>query len=644
MIKKKNKFYVYMLIVPTEIVLTDVVYVPGDVFYVGKGCGSRAKRNSRPSKHLKNQRRNGKKIYNELKESVLHKILENNQDVIIKYEKKDISEKEAFRLEGKLITKLGRIIDKNGKLTNLTLGGEGVSGMRFSKATREKMSKDRKGKPSGTKGIKRPGAGGRKKGTKWSEKERQANMAARATPEAQENIKNGRLSAGHKISIKGKGRPAPHIKGTIWVNNGVKEKYVKPDQIPEGYILGRKPTSNSHQKGKHWYTNGVENKNCFEKDCPKGWNRGRITYKKNATGIQILTDSGWSDFSGLIKHKRKQVLVIKTEKNEIKTTPDHCFYLKDYSKCEAQFLRNGVEIHADTGLEKVIDVLVGNKEIVYDLHNVELNNRFYANGVLVKNCKFLSFDETLINATTLSKLKGIEPSFIQGMVRWYSKPIPNRTYLISLDPSMGTGGDSAAIQVFQLPEMMQVAEWQHNKTDVPTQIKYLREIATYIKEEQSAGNNNRDSEIYWTLENNSIGEAANIVINEIGEENIPGTFLSQQGMIRGAKRRKGFFMSNKLKIEACNRFKNLIEKDKIHIKSKALVSQLKIFVARGASYAAKGSEHDDLVMACLLIVKMLERVMNFDDLIKEQFQETIEDTESRPPLWGLHNSGMVTLF
>ena len=34
--------------------------------------------------------------------------------------------------------------------------------------------------------------------------------------------------------------------------------------------------------------------------------------------------------------------------------------------------------------------------------------------------------------------------------------------LVALDPSMGTGGDNAAIQVFELPSYEQVAEWQHN--------------------------------------------------------------------------------------------------------------------------------------------------------------------------------------
>jgi hypothetical protein len=43
-------------------------------------------------------------------------------------------------------------------------------------------------------------------------------------------------------------------------------------------------------------------------------------------------------------------------------------------------------------------------------------------------------------------------------------------------PSLGTGGDPAAIQVFDARTTDQIAEWRHNKTDIPTQIRILADI------------------------------------------------------------------------------------------------------------------------------------------------------------------------
>ena len=86
-------------------------------------------------------------------------------------------------------------------------------------------------------------------------------------------------------------------------------------------------------------------------------------------------------------------------------------------------------------------------------------------------CEFLVFDETLINSLKLAELNGRETSFKMGQVRWWRKPDPGKLYLIALDPSLGTGGDYGAIEVFQMPEMIQIAEWQHNVTPIQQQVK-----------------------------------------------------------------------------------------------------------------------------------------------------------------------------
>ena len=51
-------------------------------------------------------------------------------------------------------------------------------------------------------------------------------------------------------------------------------------------------------------------------------------------------------------------------------------------------------------------------------------------------------------------------------------------------------------------------------------------------------------EIYWTVENNSIGEAALVVIRDTGEENFPGNFLHDPIKVQGQRGRKGFHTSN----------------------------------------------------------------------------------------------------
>ena len=216
-------------------------------------------------------------------------------------------------------------------------------------------------------------------------------------------------------------------------------------------------------------------------------------------------------------------------------------------------------------------------------------------------CEFIIADETLINPNTLLMLEGIEPVSRMGQVRWYKKPTKGSIYTVSLDPSLGTGSDPAAIQIFEANTVTQVGEWKHNKTDIPTQIKLIAQINKYIVECTGEPNN-----LYYSVENNSIGEAALVSLNEYGENNIPGTFISEPG-----KKRKGFNTTNKSKLTACAKFKTLLESKKLTINSRSLISELKAFVAHGGSYAAKIGDTDDLVMASLLNVRMIQELGSY---------------------------------
>jgi hypothetical protein len=237
------------------------------------------------------------------------------------------------------------------------------------------------------------------------------------------------------------------------------------------------------------------------------------------------------------------------------------------------------------------------------------------------NCKFLIFDETLINSFCLAALEGVDPVYKQGQVRWYQKPKPGHQYLIGLDPSLGTGGDPAAIQVLELPDCIQVAEWQHNKTKIQQQVGILKEICQFIYDEIRT-----ETDIYYSVENNTLGEAALITISEMGEENIRGTFMSEPARAGHSRAyRKGFTTTNKTKLAVCAKFKNMLEIKKLTIKSSNTISELKTFVASGSGYAAKIGETDDLVMALLLTIRMISVLQNYDPNLDARLRETGDD-------------------
>ena len=243
-------------------------------------------------------------------------------------------------------------------------------------------------------------------------------------------------------------------------------------------------------------------------------------------------------------------------------------------------------------------------------------------------CEFLVFDETLINSLKLSVMEGNNPIIKMGQVRWYKKPSPKNTYVIGLDPAMGTGGDYAAIQIIELPTYEQVGEWQHNTTAIPGQIRILADICKYIASETRS-----DTGIYWSVENNGIGEAALLVIQDFGEENIPGLFISEpirKGHVR--KFRKGFNTTHGSKTTCCARLKTMIENDKMIVRSKALISELKAYIATGSSFQAKPGYNDDLVSALILTIRMMSVMKDWDPTVYNTFSQIEQEEDYEMPM------------
>lgn len=113
--KRIDRFYVYLLRIEDE-------PLP---FYVGKGSGKRAKShicecnlNTETNKHKTNK---------------IKKALRGNKKVLVEYIESDLIEQKAFDLEIASIIKYGRRDLKTGCLTNMSNGGEGLSGYVHSK-------------------------------------------------------------------------------------------------------------------------------------------------------------------------------------------------------------------------------------------------------------------------------------------------------------------------------------------------------------------------------------------------------------------------------------------------------------------------------------------------------------------------------
>lgn len=127
--KHATNFYVYLLLDPRKF------YAP---FYVGKGRGDRAC----VSAGYRSSAR-----HNRFKMAIINKLTEKGMSPILSFWAINLSEEKAFEIERSLISRFGRRDSQSdGLLTNLTNGGEGLSGHKFSDEHRSKIGAANKGR------------------------------------------------------------------------------------------------------------------------------------------------------------------------------------------------------------------------------------------------------------------------------------------------------------------------------------------------------------------------------------------------------------------------------------------------------------------------------------------------------------------
>lgn len=236
------------------------------------------------------------------------------------------------------------------------------------------------------------------------------------------------------------------------------------------------------------------------------------------------------------------------------------------------------------------------------------------------NCEFIIDSETLVDSLTLSAMTASEPVHRMGQVRWFKKPEKHHTFVVSLDPAQGTGGDFAAIQIVDATSMEQIGEWKHNKTPIPEQVKLLADVTEYI-----ANITNQPQLIHYSYENNGVGEAVRVSLTEMNIENICGNFMTEPKKLGVTRLHKaGFVTTKSSKNAACSKLKSLLESRRFTIHSQPLISELKTYIASGGSFEAVIGQTDDLVASLLVAIRMIGVVQTFDSKISKQYTDHSE--------------------
>lgn len=257
----------------------------------------------------------------------------------------------------------------------------------------------------------------------------------------------------------------------------------------------------------------------------------------------------------------------------------------------------------------------------YDLMERELGPIKFRQEVL---CEFLSSESLLIDSIKLSKLVSKKPVWEFNACKFW---VPedqiggkNKTYMVSLDPSGGGGDDFSSIEVFEFPSMVQVAELRMNTLIPPVIYARLKWVLSFFTRNINGG----AASVYWTFERNSVGEA---ISSLYWSDDSP---IDAAELISDHPTKYGVYTTNTSKVQYALMMKRMIERNTnaLQINSVGLISELKCFTSKGASYGAKPGMTDDCVMATLGIMRIVSYISGSDEQAFSMVNEYIDTNEA----------------
>lgn len=242
-------------------------------------------------------------------------------------------------------------------------------------------------------------------------------------------------------------------------------------------------------------------------------------------------------------------------------------------------------------------------------------------------CRFLSSDAMLIDALVIERLaheiRDLKPEFSLKDIRFWSKILPGKVYLVGVDPATGSGEDFSAIQVFSFPELIQIAEYRSKTMSTNNLYGVLKNLIKYIEKQGAMA--------FFSIENNGVGEGLMALYEADEHPPEKSELVDEEG-----KNRRGMTTTTKSKIKACVDFKEMIERDSMKVKSPILFKEMQHFVRSKGSYAAQKGATDDCVSGCLIITRIVQEIASFDQQAFEKlYGNPIDDWSKEGGTWDI---------
>lgn len=340
----------------------------------------------------------------------------------------------------------------------------------------------------------------------------------------------------------------------------------------------------------------------------------------NEDRFKVLTQSGFSEFSGIRRTETNKTLKIFFGDSFIEVSEDHKFMVFG-KEVIAKTLREGDVLQTRFDKNVIITKIETSESpeekcFVYDVLETQ-DHSYVTNGVISHNCSFLGSSHTLVSKESLQRFKSQEPEMVLAQrLKVYKEPEPKHKYIIGVDPAK-FGGDSYAIQVLDVTSFpfVQVASAKLKDENFQIMPGFIVEWGKWYNEGLLIIENNEGAGTY-----------ANVVIhNDYEYENLYfertfGTFKHDTK----TKIEPGFRTTPKSRNIIIDTLKQLIDNELLIINDLDTIKEFNTFVLKKDKYQADDGCHDDMIMSLCIALAPFGDVKNFDnitDLVKKMYSK-----------------------
>ena len=237
-------------------------------------------------------------------------------------------------------------------------------------------------------------------------------------------------------------------------------------------------------------------------------------------------------------------------------------------------------------------------------------------------CEFIGSTNTLIHPTKLRSLVWHNPIETEGCLKIYKKPVPGRTYTMTVDVAEGQNLDYSTFSIIDVTEIPYrvVATYKNNK------------ITPFLFPTVIVQNAKMYNDAFILVEINSVGlQVSDIIHFELAYDNlIKVEAKGKQGQQQtpGYKKRIAFGLkqSPQTKMIGCTNFKTLIESDKLIVNDVDTINEMMTFSADKKTFKAEEGNNDDLVMT-LVNFGWLTGQKYFKENINNDIRKVLQDEQ-----------------